>query len=125
MNFVTFEQPRSRRLANQAGTPSIVTIGGGRYALLNPAAFAALEQPTHVTLHWEPDLHLIGMRPALPNQQHAYTISMHGQSARVFIGGFAQRYGIDLEVQRNYAVTMVEDMLVIPTGAAHTLMLHQ
>jgi hypothetical protein len=117
MNFVTYEQPRRQRPTNQKGTSPIVTIGSGRYALLNPSAFAALGKPACVTLHWEPVLHIVGMQAATRDQRNAYRVSMHGQTARVFIGGFAERYGIDLTEQHDYRASMIENMLVVWCGS--------
>ncbi len=116
MNFVTYEQPRRQRLTNQAGTPPIVTIGNGRYALLNPAAFAALGGPARITLHWEPDAQVIGMQAATSDERNAYCVHIHGQTARVFIGGFAERYGINLAERHDYGASMVENMLVVWCG---------
>lgn len=113
MNFVTYEQPRRQRATNQVGTPPIVTIGSGRYALLNPAAFAALGEPARITLHWEPNIHVIGMQAASSTQRNAYCVSMHGQTARVFIGGFAERYGISLAERHDHGASMIGNMLVV------------
>lgn len=122
MNFVTYEQPRRQRVTNLIGTPPMVTIGSGRYALLNPAAFAALDKPARITLHWEPDIHVIGMRAASSTQRNAYCVRMHGQTARVFIGGFAKRYGISLTERHDYRASMVENMLVVWRGGSSVLL---
>lgn len=51
-------------------------------------------------------------------QRNAYCVSLHGQTARVFIGGFAQRYGINLAKRHDYHASMVKNMLVVWCGGS-------
>ena len=104
MAFEVFAKRRS-------GTRVSLALNGS-YGTLSAEATRLIGEPTHVTLLYDRDHGLIGIRPTTDDNRDAYGLSRHRQ---VQVGSFVKHYG--LPMSRVRLDGRVEDgMLVFPVN---------
>jgi hypothetical protein len=81
---------------------------------LNKAAFEALGNPKAVTLLFDKEKKVVGLRPVNPEVRHAYSVRTQNNSKSHLIGAisFCKYYDIDASKTRVFEPELVEGDLV-------------
>jgi hypothetical protein len=100
----------TKKTARAAGTPYVTIQKRGVFSL-NHAAFALLGEPKAVTLLFDQERQLVGLRPADPKNEHAYDVRPNTRGTSHLVTGtlFTTHYGIATETARRWRARMIED----------------
>lgn len=103
-----------RRAAPVSATPMVTLQRKGLFSL-NRAAFEALGEAQTVTLLYNRERRIIGIRPTEPSSPRAYPVRRVGQGHTYIIAGtaFTSYYQIPTDTARRYVAAMLGDMLTI------------
>jgi len=108
-------QPFDRHAMPTPGKPFATIQRTGKLITLNKTAYEMLDKPEAVELNYDPDEHLIGIRPVRSSNPRAYLLRQMGKSNTWTVSGqaFTQHWGINTEIALRYSITKYEDYLVI------------
>lgn len=90
---------------------------------LNRAAYELLGSPTVVTLLYDREEQLIGLKPAEEGNPRAFPVRPQGErSSNFLVAGqsFTQNYGIDTSTARRYGVDLRNEMLIVDLKSEST-----
>ena len=111
MPFVEFD----KRAASASKAPFVTLQRKGPLSL-NQAAYELVGRPEAVTLLYDEDEKLIGVKPASISQPRALPVRAQGEDANTYViagQAFCKHFGIDTSTARRYAVEMRDDLLVV------------
>jgi len=110
-NFLPFD----RHATPTPGKPFATIQRTGKLITLNKVAYQMLNKPEAVELSYDPDEHLIGVRPVPSSHPRSYVVRQMGKSNTYTIAGqaFTQYWGIDTSLALRYSASLIGDYLVV------------
>ncbi len=114
-----------RQRARHISSPSVslVVNGRNRDILINPAAMAAMGDPSSVVLLWSASERAIGLRPARDDDPNAYRVRPNnGRPGRVSATGYCRRFGLLERPSQRLSASWGDGILVakLDEGTAFT-----